>query len=246
MVDYSYKLVGPIGHRATLGLIVLQSDETIEAEMRQMLPADGVAMYVSRVPSGAEVTRESLAQMGPELTGAAGLLPPSLAFDAVGYGCTSGTSVIGADAVAKSVRAGCTAGAVTEPLTALTEACRALGVRRLAFLSPYIAEVSAGLRGAMATNGITCTALGTFNEAEEAKVARIEPASIADAARDLAKAADAEAVFISCTNLRTLDIVGALERETDLPILSSNQVLGWHLGRLAGISANIPGRLARV
>ena len=86
----SYSLAEPIGSAATMGLIVLQSDETIEAEFRAILPQADVATYVSRVPSAAEVTTETLAEMEAELPRAARLLPPTLAFDVVGYGCTSG------------------------------------------------------------------------------------------------------------------------------------------------------------
>lgn len=247
MEHFEYTMSGPIGHRATLGLIVLQSDETLEAEMRQMLPEDGVAVYVSRVPSAPDVTRETLAQMGPELTGAAALLPPSLRFDAVGYGCTSGTSVIGAEAVAASVRAGCDAGGVTNPMTALIAACRALNVTRLAVLTPYVAQVSEGLRAAVAEQGISCVALGSFNEAQEAKVARIDGESIVEAAVSLGASQEGvEAVFLSCTNLRTLSIINGLEDILNLPVLSSNQVLGWHMMHLAGGKARVPGRLGQL
>lgn len=248
MRAFEYDLTDPIGHRATLGLVVLQSDETLEAEMHQMFAPgrEGTALYVTRVPSDAEVTRETLAQMGPMLTGSAALLPPSLAFDAVGYGCTSGTSVIGVEAVEAAIRAGTQTAHVTNPLSALIAACRALQVTRLGFLSPYIAEVSAGLRGALADQGIACTALGTFNEAQEARVARIDPASIRAAALDLMQNAAADAVFMSCTNLRTLSIINDLEGDLDLPVLSSNQVMGWHMARLSGAMAQIPGRLGRL
>ncbi|MEP4196063.1 MAG: Asp/Glu racemase [Aliishimia sp.] len=246
MQTFTYRTSQPIGFKAALGLIVLQSDETLEAEMRQMLPQDGVALYVSRVPSAPDVTRETLAQMGPELRGAAGLLPPSLRYASVGYGCTSGASVIGAKEVAKSVQAGCDAQDVTDPMTALVAACRALRVSRLAFLTPYIAQVSEGLRAAFDAQGITCTALGSFNEAEEAKVARIDEGSIKEAALALGRSSDVDAVFLSCTNLRTLSIINKLEAELNLPVLSSNQVLGWHLMHLAGIKAQVPGRLGQL
>lgn len=55
-------------------MIVLQTDETLEGDLRRMLPADA-PLYVSRVPSGADVTPESLRAMSGHLTQAAGLLP---------------------------------------------------------------------------------------------------------------------------------------------------------------------------
>ena len=232
MSPFPYRLDLPPA--ATLGLIVLKEDETLEQDMRRLLPSD-VQLHVSRVPSGKAVTRETLAAMEAELPAAARLFPSAARFDAVGYGCTSGTAVIGAPRVAELIRAGTATKSVTEPVSALLAACAALGVRRLAFLSPYIAEVSSRLRDVLAEAGVISPVFGSFDEAEEAKVARIDTASVIEAATELGRAPEAEAVFLSCTNLRTLDAIPEIERRTGKPVLSSNLVLGWHLCRLAGL-----------
>jgi len=57
---YSYDIVDRIGTKATLGLIVLHPDETIEHDFRRLLPLDDVSLYVSRIPSGPEVSGDSL------------------------------------------------------------------------------------------------------------------------------------------------------------------------------------------
>ena len=80
----------PLGHRSTLGLIVLQTDETIEGEFRRLLPDPDIALHVSRVPSGKVVTPQMLAQMHDELPAAAAVLPDASRFDAIAYCCTSG------------------------------------------------------------------------------------------------------------------------------------------------------------
>jgi maleate isomerase len=41
---------GGIGTKATLGLIVLQTDETLESEFAQVIPKEGVVLYHSRIP----------------------------------------------------------------------------------------------------------------------------------------------------------------------------------------------------
>jgi maleate isomerase len=232
MSAFAYRLDPP--PKATLGLIVLQEDETLEQDMRRLLPATA-QLHVSRVPSGKAVTRETLAAMEAELPAAARLFPSAARFRAVGYGCTSGTAVIGAARVAELIRSGTDTRAVSEPVSALVAACEALGVRRLAFLSPYVAEVSARLRATLAEGGVESPVFGSFDEAEEAKVARIDAASVIEAATDLGRAAEAEAVFLSCTNLRTLDAIPEIERRSGKPVLSSNLVLAWHLCRLAGL-----------
>lgn len=218
----------------TLGLIVLQEDETIEGDFRRLMPQDA-RVYASRVPSGLEVTQDSLSAMAAKLPAAAALFPAAARFDAVGYGCTSGTAVIGQARVADQVRSATRTRAVTEPVSALIAACAALGVSRLAFLSPYIEDVSARLREVLLQNGVASPVFGSFDEAEEARVARIAGASVVDAATRLASDGAAEAVFLSCTNLRTLDVVEAIGQATGKPVLSSNLVLAWHMRRLAGM-----------
>lgn len=243
MSHYTYTLAGDSA--PPVGLIVLQSDETIEGDFRRMLP-ETVPLYVSRVPSDEEVTPETLQRMAGHLTGAASLFPTPLKFTTVGYGCTSGTAQIGADEIAKLVCAGTQAARVTNPLTALVNACNALDVTSVAFLSPYVADVSDRLRTALADQGIASPTFGSFNEANEANVVRISAASIIDAAKDLANQGKAQAIFLSCTNLRTMDVIEKIEAATGLPCLSSNQVLAWDMTRETGAQTQIPGRLGQL
>jgi len=242
---FPFSLAGPLGHDAALGLIVLQSDETIEDEFRRLVPDTGVSLYHSRVESGAEVTPETLARMAHDLPAAARRLPRPIHFDAVGYACTSGASVIGPEKVAALVAAVCQTRHVTEPLSALVAACGHLGVSKLAFLSPYTETVSDTLRGALAARGVESPVFGSFDEAEETRVARIDGASVMAAARHLARTGGAEALFLSCTNLRSFGVIDAIEAEIGLPVLSSNLVLGWHMFRLSGVQAQGPGTLLR-
>ncbi len=247
MSGFPYDLTGPIGHRATLGLIALQADETVEPELHHLFARPGVALYVSRVPSGAEVTTDTLAAMQAHLPAAARLLPPSLEFGAIGYACTSGATTIGADRVAALVRDAAAARHVTDPLTAAVAACDAMGIRSLALVSPYVASVADPLRAAFARGGVAVPVSVSFGEKIEARVARIDPGSIREAALSVGGAAEAEAVFLSCTNLRTFGIIDDLEQRLGKPVLASNQVLAWHMARLAGGPElpDAPGRLFR-
>lgn len=227
-----------------LGLVVLQSDETVEDDFRSLLP-NGVSLLVSRVPSDANVTTETLSAMKDHLTSAASLFPSGMTFDALGYACTSGTAQIGAAQIEMLIRKGTRAFATTEPVSALVAACRMLNIRRIAFLSPYIESVSERLMDVLRDEGIESPVFGTFAEAEEAKVARIGAPSIIDASCDLMKNAPVDALFLSCTNLRTLSLIPELEETLGCPVLSSNLVLAWHLQRLAGVFAEdvLPGDL---
>jgi maleate isomerase len=234
-MTYPYSTTGPIGTAARLGLIVLQADETIEHDFRRMFPVNGVSLLTTRVPSGLEVTNDTLSEMEGHLTDAASLFPTAAEFDAVAYACTSGTAVIGVDNIAAQVRRGCKTQKVTEPVSALIAACHELGISRLGLLSPYVRDVSESLRMVLDQAGIVTPAFGSFDEAEEAKVARIDGPSIIAAACDIAAQGGIDALFLSCTNLRTLDVISEIEGRTGLPVLSSNQVLAWHLAKLTDI-----------
>lgn len=248
MTRAPYRLVGPIGARGVLGLIVLQEDETIEQDFRRLFPHGDVALYVNRIPSGADLTPETLAAMEASLPQAAALFPSGLEFDTIAYACTSGATVIGTDRVADLVRGVAKVRAVTDPLSATLAAMAAVGAGRIAMLSPYVAAVSASMRDRLAMHGVRTVRFASFEQQQEAVVARIDPASIRAAVLDLAGEGGAEAIFLACTNLRTLDIIEDLESETGLPVIASNQALAWHMARLAG--AGMPraacGRLMRM
>ena len=230
---FPYELGKTVGAKANFGLIVLQSDETIEHDMRRLLPSLEVGIYTSRVPSDSNVSTESLAQMEPILSSATELFPSKMNFDVVGYGCTSGTSVIGPENISKLIRNACRVKYVTEPVSALIAACGFLGVRKIAFLSPYVANVSQTLRSILTKKGLEMAVCGSFNEGNEANVARISGQSIKEAAVALVQDSQAEAIFLSCTNLQTLNVINEIELECDVPVLSSNQVLAWHMALLA-------------
>ncbi len=235
MSDFSYSTDTDANGAKQLGLIVLQSDETIEDDFRRMFAPSDVSLLVSRVPSSSEVTQDTLAQMQSTLPAAAGLFPRPVTFDVVGYGCTSGTSVIGAPQINQLVRSGCTTAQVTEPVSALLAACRHLGLQQIAFLSPYIESVSDTLRSVIAESGVEIPVFGSFNESREEMVARMDRKSVRDAAIELGSARDVDAVFLSCTNLKTMDVIADIEAELSMPVLSSNLVLAWHMARLGGI-----------
>jgi maleate isomerase len=57
--------------------------------------------------------------------------------------------------------------------------------------------------------------------------------------------ADADAVFISCTNYRTFEIIERLERDLDLPVVTSNQATLWNTLRRLSVEPpeRAPGRL---
>ena len=76
-------------------------------------------------------------------------------------------------------------------------------------------------------------------------VARISETSTLNAIIEIGSSSDCDAVFVSCTNLRSFRILAQAEETLGKPVLSSNQAIAWHLLRLAGVGEGVsgPGRL---
>ncbi len=234
-----------IGTAATFGVIVLQTDETLEPEFAQIMAQPGIALYHNRIPMAPAILPETLMQMKADLPAAAALFPSSLRFDAIGYGCTSAATVIGPDGVRAAIQSAIPGAAVTDPLTALIAACAKLDARRIAFLTPYVPEVSARMQARLEDAGNSIVSFGSFEESDDRVVARISEASILKAIETVAAKADCDVVIVACTNLRCARIIAQAEKLTGVPVLSSNVALAWHMLALAGIKPAKPefGRL---
>jgi maleate isomerase len=240
-----FHLGAPAGARARLGLIVLKTDETIEHDFRALFAKADLALFVARIPSGAEATAEALCAMEAALPAAAALLPDGAPFDALGYACTSAATLIGPDRVARLVRGAVAARVVTDPLSAAIAAFRALGIGRIGLVSPYVPAVAGPVRAAFEAAGIAVPVARSFGIAEEATVARISAASVREAALAVGRDRDVEAVFLSCTNLQTLAAIPQAEAALAKPVIGSNLALAWVLARAAGVDLSIDARLAR-
>lgn len=227
--------------RRKLGLIVLKTDETIERDFRALRLPEDLWLYHSRIPSALEVTVETLGEMEHALPTAAGLFPEASSLDVIGYGCTSGATVLGEARVEAMVHQARPEAQVTNPMTALKAACRALGITRLGLVSPYVEGVSDALRERLEQAGVQITSFGEFGEKEEWKVARIDRQSIVKAMVAVGSNEVCDAVFASCTNLRALEAIEEVESLIEKPALCSNQVLAWHMLRLAGVHDHITG-----
>eukprot|EP00903_Cladosiphon_okamuranus_P002544 g2542.t1 len=228
-----------------LGLIVLSADETIEGEFRPLFDRDDLALYHTRIKTAPDVTPETLMLMKDGLTGAAALLPETGSLDVVAYACTSGATVIGSDEVAASVQKVHSAAAVTNPASAVVAALEHLNVSKIGVVSPYVESVSEAVCTLLKDHGCTPVRIGSFGQGEEAIVARITLSSVEEAVHAIGADPDVEAVFASCTNLRTFKVIEACEKRLGKPVISSNLALAWHMMTLAGLETKGrgPGRL---
>ena len=116
---------------------------------------------------------------------------------------------------------------------ALLEAVAALGVSRLGVATPYVANVTARLHDFLAQAGVAT--VSSAHLGLDAEIWKVPYETTARLIRD-ADSAEAEAVFVSCTNLPTYDLIVPLERDMGKPVLTANQVTMWAALRVAGAS----------
>ncbi|MFK7874439.1 MAG: Asp/Glu racemase [Paracoccaceae bacterium] len=225
-----------LGQVARIGLICLQTDQTIEHEMATLLQGDGIARYYARIPNAMEVTPDTLRQMQRDLPKAVALLPAQFGFDTIGYGCTSGATMIGEGRVADIIREIHPDAQVSNPITACKAALAALNIERIALLTPYAPDVTNEMQANLKAAGIAINAVSSFDQSDDFTVARITSASILDAVKSIGAREDCDAVFVSCTSLRALPIIAHAEAHLGKPVVSSNQALAWHLARLAHLT----------
>jgi maleate isomerase len=225
-----------LGQRARIGLIVLQTDQTIEHEFAGLVQGAGVALYHARIPNAMEVSPDTLRQMALDLPQTAALLPPAFGFDAVGYACTSGATMIGEARVDQMIRDVHPGAKTSNPISAVKAALTALGRRRIALVTPYPVDVTLEMQANLRRAGFETSAVASFNQSDDFTVARITSESILNAVLRIGARDDCDAVFVSCTSLRALQVIDRAERQLGKPVVSSNQALAWHLMRLAGLT----------
>ncbi|MFW5938613.1 MAG: maleate cis-trans isomerase [Halanaeroarchaeum sp.] len=216
-----------------MGLIVPSSNTTNEPEFVRALP-DGVSLHASRMRL-ADVDADSLSAMADDATNCASLLATA-DVDVVAYGCTTGSLVHGPgydeDIEARlEAEAGVPAVATA---ASIKRAFEDLGVESVAVTTPYIEDLNRREAEFLEAAGYDVVAIDGLGLSSNLEIGAQDPETAAEAARNVDDP-DADAVFISCTNYRTFEIIPELERELDKPVVTSNQATLWDaLDRLDG------------
>ncbi|MEM2203550.1 MAG: aspartate/glutamate racemase family protein [Sulfolobales archaeon] len=234
------------GWRARIGLIVPSSNTTMEPELYRAIP-QGVSIHTSRIPLR-EVTIESLLEMEKHSLRASQELVDA-DVDLILYGCTSG-SLVGGPGFDKAI-AGKIYEATGKPVvataTAVIEALEVLGVKRVVVATPYIDEINYAERRFLEAHGLEVLLIKGMGVRRNTDIGRISPYEVYRFARSLYREG-AEGLFISCTNLRTFEVIEPLEKDLGIPVVTSNQASLWASLRGLGIRERIDGlgRLLRL
>lgn len=226
--------------RHRIGLIALETDEATERDFQRMMPADDVAYFTARVRNANPVTIENLRKIGPRLAESAAQILPGARLDSIAYSCTSGTVALGYDEVASQIAKGRPGVPVTTPITAGIAGLKKIGAKRITLFTPYIDSVNQAMRGFLEDHGIEVLNIGSFCIEGDLEMARLPPEAIRAGAIE-ANHADADAVFISCTAIRAVEILDDAEAALGKPVLSAIQCLFWDALRLAGYDKPIAG-----
>lgn len=221
--------------------VVAPFDFVIDRELWQLVP-DDITLHLTRTPRVNLPVTVALAEaIAEEEAVAAASRNLSIASPVVTvYLCTSGSFVAGIEGEAR-LRAVMEQHGMAPAVTAsgaLLQALEALDVRRVGVGTPYTLDLTIRLGAFLVEAGyepVRTAYLGLT-----ANISRVSR----DTVRALARAAcsdEAEAVFLSCTNLPTVDVLADLEDELGRPVLSANLVSMWSalrsLRAASGLSA---------
>lgn len=235
------------GHRARLGLIVPPNNTVTESEWAAALP-QGVTLHAMRFALNPLARSEAeLEVLRAGLASACALLAEA-ELSALAFACTAPSAVSPRLAMETWMsRAGAGLPAATAA-AAVVDALLALGMRRVALMSPFSSAVTQHEAHFLAQEGVEVLAQhslghGTYRPGVKLAIHRIPPGDVRDAVLRL-DTAGAEAIVLSGTSLVTFPVLAQIEAAAGVPVVTSNQALLWSALRKAGVRDELPlGRL---
>ncbi len=232
-----------------IGVLVPYTNVNLEPDLT-LMPPEGATLHFERlgdydidaVPGTDQMARLGASDISESLRLICGVRPA-----AVLYGCTSATLTHGPEFdrdLARRVKAASGAVSITAA-GALIAAIQALGVTKVGFSSPYLGEINDQAVAFLAGSGIETIkrhdigrALGNYGQG------KLAPDEVFDLALG-ADGAEAEAIVLSCTDMRAVEAVDRIEAATGKPVVTSNQAMVFVLCRALGLCRpkGAPGRL---
>ncbi|MEX0305195.1 MAG: Asp/Glu racemase [Leisingera sp.] len=235
--------------RAKIGVLVPFTNTNLEPDM-MLMRCPGTTVHFQRmggydvdeIPGSDQMAGLGASDISHDLRMISGVRP-----DVVLYGCTSATLTHGPgfdEQLAKDIKAGSGALSFTAA-GALVAAIKVLGATKVGFSSPYLGEINTQAMDFLAQNQIATVncadvgrELGNYGQGE------LTP----DEVFDLACQADhpkAQAIVLSCTDMRSVEAVDRIEAALGKPVVTSNQAMMFAVMRALGLprQGNLPGRL---
>jgi len=107
-------------------------------------------------------------------------------------------------------------------------------------LTPYPELVNETIYSFLVKHNIEITSFSSFNLEYDSEIAKVDPQYLLETINKL-EHQNADAIFVSCTALRAVEILDQAERDTSKFVISSNQALIWDTIRSVNINSNING-----
>ena len=227
--------------RARIGVLVPFTNTNLEPDMMMLRP-DGVSLHFARlggyeadeIPDETQMKGLGDADLDEPLRLLSGVKP-----DAIVYGCTSATLTHGSEfdrTLATRIQR--QTGAITVTAAgALVHALRTISARRIGFASPYVPAINDLAVTFLADTGITTVARSEVSETLDNDG---QGAMSPDAVHDLGFAANhdrADALVLSCTDMRSVEVIARLEKTVGKPVISSNQAMAFEVASRLGLGA---------
>lgn len=217
--------------------VVAPFDFALDRELWRWVP-DEVSLYLTRTPFvPVEVSLDLARLVSEHETLGEAVRALSVAEpEVVAYACTSGSFVGGIAGERAMCEAMLRAGEVPSLTTsgALLEALDELSARQIALVTPYTDSVTGALEDYLAEAGVQVTGRAMLGLTRH--IWKVPYRDVVGMAREAVRG-HADALFISCTNLPTYDVIPQLEAELQIPVLSANQVTMWAALRRLGTRA---------
>lgn len=207
------------------GLIVPSSNTTMEAEFWKM--ASGWATIHTARMRLRKITIDELKEMEGEMLEQALRLADS-EVNIIGYGCTSGSLIKGKDhgrELEKKITDKTGIPAVTTA-QAVIEALKKLQIKKLCVATPYTREINELEQRFLEQNEINVLQIKGMDLADNREIGS-KDTNVAYRLSKQVYLPGAQGIFISCTNLRTIEVIDRLEKELNVSVISSNTATIW-------------------
>lgn len=227
-----------LGWRARLGILIPSVNKTMEPEFYQMAPR-GVTIHTARMTQKID-TIEELLRMGDYAPKAASDLADA-EVDCIGYGCTSGSLLGGPNynqELLARIKKVTNIPAITTSM-AVVAALKELEVRNVSVATPYHDDINVKEKEFLEAHGFKVLHIQGLS-CNGPETANLSPKIVYDHARSAFRPGS-DALFMSCTDMPSLDIIQALEADLGKPVVSSNTATMWIMLRQVGIGDPING-----
>lgn len=207
--------------------VIVPFDFELDWEYWKYLPRN-VTLYFTRTPIVRKPVGVDLAKAvsRPSTVWQATQALLSVDPEVVLYACSSGSFIRGRSGECAIREAMLEAGASRAVTTsnAMVEALQATEARRITLVAPYTEPLTERLVDFASETGFEVVSARYLDI--DRNMSAVDRKTIRQLVLD-AHHPDADAVFVSCTALRTYGIVAELEREIGVPVFTSNQVSLW-------------------